>query len=140
MIPLLCEKKNLTVITNSVRICLELGEFDFNVICLGGQIKERPHVLNDDLTIENAMRFHVDKMFFSTNRMTIDGFVPYHLLYKVIMKNSKQVYLLTDKTKLVDRLEHSLCDFSSFTGVISDFDFPEEIKESYPNVEFILAK
>jgi len=140
MIPFLSEKKDITVITNSVRICLELGETDLRVICLGGEISERPHVVRSDLTIENAMRFHVDKMFFSTNAITKDGLINHSLLYHTVMKNSKEVYLLTDKTKFVDRLKQSLCDFSALTGVISNVDFSKEVKESYPNVEFILAK
>ncbi len=139
MIPFLAEKKNLTVVTNSLRICLELGEFDFNVICLGGQIKERPHVLGSDLTVENAMRFHFDKMFFSTNKITEGGLINYSLLYKIAMNNSKETYLLTDKTKLVDTLEHSLGDFSLLHGVISNIDFPAELKRAYPDVRFIYA-
>ena len=140
MVPFLLAKKDLTIITNSVRICLDLGESNFKVICLGGSINERPYVLRDDLTVENAMRFHVDKMFFSTNYLTNEGLINHNPLYKVMMKNSKQVYLLTDKTKIVDSLERSLCDFSALTGVISDFDFPEEVKKIYPTVNFIYTK
>ena len=139
MIPFLAEKKDITVITNSVRICLELGEMDIRVICLGGEISERSHVLNGELTIENAMRFHVDKMFFSTNAITKEGLINHSLLYKTMMKNSKETYLLTDKTKFVDSLKQSLCDFSALTGVISDVDFPEETRKAYPNVDFIYA-
>jgi len=142
MIPFLAAKKDLTVITNSLRMCQMLGEFDFEVICLGGRIKERPHILMSDMTIENAMRFHVDKMFFSTKCNTLDGIIVNnkYLLYSVMMKNSKQIYMLTDKSKLVERVEYSLCDFSALSGVIADFDFPEEVKQSYPNVKFIFAK
>lgn len=62
------------------------------------------------------------------------------MLYKTMMKNSDEVYLLTDQTKIVDRLDTRLCDFSALSGVISDFKFPEETKRSYPKTRFICAK
>ena len=142
MIPFLADKKDITVITNNMRLSIELGELDMKVICLGGEIKERPHVLFGDETVENAMRYHADKMFFSVAGNTLDGHIKdtaYHLLYKIMLKNSRESYFLTDKTKTEESLGRELCDFSSLTGVISDFEFPTEIKEKYRGVKFILA-
>ena len=142
LIPFLADKKDLTVITNNMRLAIELGDFDIDVICLGGHIVERPHVLDGDETVENAMKFQVDKMFFSVDKITSDGYVSggHYLLFKVMLKNSDRAYLLTDKTKIVDRLDVKLCNFSALSGVISDFEFSEETKRMYPNVEFICAK
>ena len=142
LLPFLVEKKDLKVITNNMRLAIELGEFDIDVVCLGGHICERPHVLDSSETVENAMKYYVDKMFFSVNGFTANGQINdcHYLLYHVMMKNSKKVYLMTDKTKLVEHLEHILCDFTSLTGVISDFDFHEDTKKAYPEVEFIDAK
>jgi len=143
MIPYLTKKKDLTVITNSARICLLLGETDFEVICLGGKVKLHPHALMSDLTVENAMRFHVDKMFFSTRCITEDGLVENniaYLLYRVLFKNSKEIYLLADKTKVVDKIEYSLCDFSTLSGVITNFRFPDEVRKNYPDTKFICVE
>ena len=141
MIPFLVDKKDLTVITNNMNIAIALGEFDIDVICLGGHIYERPYVLYGDETIENAMRYRVDKFFFSMGALTINGEIIHGgLLCKIMMKNSKKKYFLTDHTKLVEDLDDVLCDFSALTGVISDFEFPEETKRAYPEVEFIFAK
>ena len=60
-----------------------------------------------------------------------------HLLYKILFQNSRETWLLTDRTKLVDRLNTVLCDFSALTGVLADFDFPQKTKERYPNVTFL---
>ena len=140
--PFLAEKKNLRVITNNMRLATELGEYNVDVVCLGGRICERPHVLYSEETVENAMRFCVDKMFFSVNQISQDGFVSVglYLLYRVMLKNSRESYLMTDRTKVVERLDHTLCDFSALHGVISDIDFSDEIKARYPNVAFIEAK
>lgn len=143
IIPFIAGKKDIKVITNNMRLAIELGELDMNVICLGGRIIERPHVLYSDETVENAMRYRVDKAFFSVAGVTADGRIKdtaHYLLYKLMIKNSKATYFLTDKTKLVDSMEQVLCDFSVLTGVISDFDFSEETKALYPDVKFMVAK
>ena len=142
LLPFLSEKKDLRVITNNMRLAMELGDLEMEIICLGGHITERPHVLGGDEAVENAQKYRVDKMFFSVDGVTADGWIHgvHYLLYKTVMRNSGKIYFLTDKTKIVDRLDVRLCDLSALTGVISDFEFPEETKQAYPEVEFIFAK
>ena len=139
MIPFLFQKKDVTVITNSLRLAMELGDSPLTVVCLGGKVVERPHVLHSDETIENAMRYYPDKMFFSVNAVTESGQIAhsFYLMYKFMIKNSREAWVLTDRTKLVPQLNQILCDFSALTGVISDFEFPKETKELYPDVTFI---
>lgn len=142
ILPFLAEKKELHIITNNMRLAIELSDYDIDVICLGGRVAERPHVLYSDETIENAQKYQVNKMFFSVDAVTLDGFInsSHYLLYKTMLKNSDEAYFLTDKTKISHRLDIKLCDFSTLSGVISDFDFPEETKKAYPNVKFLCAK
>lgn len=142
LLPFLLEKKDLKVITNNMRLAIELGEFDVDVTCLGGRLCERPHVLSSEETVEQAARYCADKLFFSVGRITADGKISVGnaLLYRAMMKNSREVYLLTDHVKLMDRVDYAFCDFSALTGVISDFDFPEETKRAYPGVTFIVAE
>ena len=142
MVPFLSKKKDLTVITNSLRLAMELGELGFDVLCLGGHIIEHPYVLGGEETVENAMRYHPDKMFFSVGYVTSDGLVgsAHYLLYKTMLKNSTRAWFLTDRTKLTPHTGTSLCDFSVLTGVISDFSFPEETRRHYADVKFIVTE
>jgi DeoR/GlpR family transcriptional regulator of sugar metabolism len=141
MIPFLFEKKDLRIITNSLRLAIELGDSEFEVICLGGRIYERPHVLYSDDTVENAMKYRPDIMFFSVDCVTPDGCIRGgNLLYRIMLKNSTQKWFLTDHTKLTDRMDTVLCDFSALTGVIADFSFPEKTRESYREVKFLTVE
>ena len=139
--PYLMNKKNLCVITNNMQLAIMLGEFDIDVVCLGGHIVERPHMLDGDETVENAMKYHVKKAFFSTGAFSEDGRIAsgkqYHLLHKVMLRNSEKIYFLADRSKLVDSFELELCDFSVLDGVITDFEFPEETRERFPQTAFI---
>lgn len=141
ILPFLSEKKELRILTNNMRLAIELSDLDFDVVCLGGRVSERPYVLDGDETVEIAQKFQAHKMFFSLDAITADGFVHgvHYLLYKTMLKNSDEAYLLIDQTKIVDRLDTKLCDFSALTGVISDFEFSEETKAAYPNVRFLFA-
>lgn len=138
----LSEKRDLRILTNNMRLAIELSDLEFDVICLGGHVEERPYVLDGDETVENAQKYQAHKMFFSLDCVTADGQINsvHYLLYKTMLKNSDEAYLLIDRTKIVDRVETKLCDFSALTGVISDFEFPEDTKQAYPNVKFLCVK
>ena len=142
ILPFLAEKKGLHVITNNLRLAMELGSLDMEVTCLGGRVSERPYVLYGEETVENAQRYQVNKMFFSVDAVTLDGYIhsSHYLLYKTMLKNSDEAYFLTDSTKVTDRLDLKLCDFSALAGVISDFEFPEETRKAYDRTKFICAK
>ena len=143
--PFLVSKKNLRVITNSMLLATELAEYDMEIICLGGRITERPHVLFGDETVENAAKYRPDKMFFSFNRVLESGYVCTdggcaYLLYRLMLKNSTESYLLTDHSKLESNSTQVLCHFGELTGVISDFEFPDKTKAEYPQTKFICTK
>lgn len=142
MLPFLSDKKDLRILTNSMRLAIELSDLDFDVICLGGRVAERPHVLDGDETVEIAQKYRAHKMFFSLDCISIDGDVraAQYMLYRTMLKNSDEAYILMDKTKVVDRVDVKLCDFSALAGVITDFEFPEETKKAFPDVRFICAE
>ena len=54
-----------------------------------------------------------------------------------MLKRSAEAWLLTDRTKLTERVSDVLCDFSSLHGVISDFPFEENVKQCYKNTKFL---
>ena len=139
IVPFLLDKKDLTVITNSLYLTSELSKHGIAVICLGGRVVESPYVLDGEDTVDHAMKYRVDKMFFSVNSVTPSGAVgtSHYLLHRVLLNNSKEAYLLTDRAKLSDSVKVTLCDFSRLSGVISDIDFPEETKQAYPSMRFI---
>lgn len=138
--PFLTEKRDLRIITNNLRLAMELGEYDIDVICLGGHITERPHVIGGDDAVEQALRYRADKMFFSIGCVTADGNVGAGgLLHRIMLKNAREVYLLTNKSKLVEDMSEIFCNFSALTGVISDFEFPKETQKAFPNTKFIFV-
>ena len=61
-------------------------------------------------------------------------------LMAAMMKQSKKTYFLVDGDKLTGDPKSGIyffCDFSSCTGVISDYAFSPEVKAAFPDTEFI---
>ena len=139
MAEFLHEKKNLTVVTNNIKLALKLSEFGIAVICLGGTIVEKPSMLGGSLTVENATNYKVDKMFFSTAGVNLDGEIGttelYFAMHKVIAKNAKEVYFLVDHDKLNVPCP-MLFHFENLTAIISDISFPEDTKNRLSPVRF----
>lgn len=140
----LIDKKDITVITHDLKLAINLGEEGINVVCLGGKIIEAPSMLAGTETIENAQKYHADKTFISVGNVTPSGHVGvsecFYLIYKTMLKNSKEVYLLVDNKKITDDISLELCDFDKITGVISDYDFPYQTKKQYKNTKFIYVE
>ena len=140
MEPYLIGKKGLTVITNNIALAANLSGYNITVICLGGTVVEAPSMLCGHETVENASKYLVDKMFFSTGAVSRDGKTDsgiYDALLSTVIKNSKKSFYLVDHQKLDRPFNRIYCDLSSVDCVISDFEFEENTKKLYPDTEFV---
>lgn len=136
------EKKNLTVITNNMALVMFLSNYHIRVICLGGEVIEKPNMLGGAEAIDNIRHFHADKMFFSTGAFTGEGRIgsddEYDLLHRTMIQQADQVFYLADHEKLDMPYAREL-QLSDVDYVISDYSFPRETKEKFRQIRFIEA-
>ena len=142
MAEFLVEKKDITVITNNVSLVTRLSEYGIDTICLGGRVVEKPCMLGGEETIESAMRYRVDKMFFATCCVCLDGRIggaEYSFLHLTMANNADEIYYLADHDKVENKrlVKRFLFDLHKVNGIISDFTFPEETKAKYEKTQFI---
>lgn len=133
-------RKGLTVVTNNIVLAANLSAYDIKVICLGGTIVEAPSMLYGPESVENAARYRVDKMFFSTGAVSSDGKIAsgvYDLMLKTIAKNAGEVFYLVDHQKVDQPFFEIFCDFGSVDHVISNYEFGEKTKKQYSNADFV---
>ena len=104
---------------------------------------EPPSMLGGSDTVESAMRYKADKMFFSTGAISEDGTIgcsdAYYLMHKVMAENSKEVYYMADHEKIGVEAQKVLLTLDDVAGVITDYVFCDETKEKYKNTRFIEA-
>lgn len=130
--------KNLTVITNNLNLAIYLSNEGLTVIVLGGTIIERPYAVWGFEAAQQAATYNADIMFFSTASITSDGRIggnPNTIM--AMMKNSKRIIYLADRSKIDYGSSRNLCDLSGVSAVISDYKFSDETKKAYPETQFI---
>jgi DeoR/GlpR family transcriptional regulator of sugar metabolism len=138
----LIEKKRLTVITNNIMLVVNLSKYDINVICLGGVVVEAPCMLFGTETVENAEKYKVDKMFFSTEALSLKGEISsgsYDLMLKTVSKNANKIFYLVDHKKIGKSFSRVYSNLSNVDYVISDYNFSTETTSAFPNTKFVNA-
>lgn len=138
----LSAKNDITVITNNVALFLYLSERKTDCVILGGRTMESPFILGGNEVEANALKYKADKMFFSSSGFTESGEIhadqEYELLRRIMRSNSKECYYLADHNKYNNNLKKVLFKFDELTGIISDYDFSDDLKNKYINTSFIL--
>lgn len=139
----LVNRKELTVVTNNIVLAANLGAYAIKVVCLGGTIAEPPCMLYGPESVENAARYRVDKMFFSTEAVSGDGMIAsgiYDLMLKAIAKNAKEVFYLVDHQKVDQPFHEVYCDFGAVDHVVSNYMFDQKTRDRYSETDFVVVK
>lgn len=120
------EKENLTVITNSIEIIIELSDVsDWTIICSGGTLKEGYLALVGPKTAEGLSSFNAEKAFFSCKGIDMekgitDGNEMFSQAKQVMMRSAREAVLAVDSSKF-DKIAFSkLCDMKAVDMVITD--------------------
>lgn len=136
MIPYLCTKNNVTVVTNSVPIMNTLIEkqnnksFNGYIIFIGGEINSKQMTVSGPVA-ENVMKdFYVDKAFIAAGGISISqGITTYDSreanLSRLIMSKAKQTMVLVDSSKIGVINLYKVEDIFKTNVIICDCDAPE---------------
>lgn len=136
MIEFITEKK-ASYMTNSVSIAKALADKNFNVIVLGGKIKENTQAIIGTYAIDYLKKFNFTLGFLGVNGVDIkSGYTTPDIeeanLKKVALKNSHKAFILCDSSKisLVSSVTFaSLKDAYIITTKVNDEEIFKEIKK-----------
>ncbi len=134
------QKQNLTIITNDIHIASILRSSNHKVIVTGGTLYHNNYVLNGLITTQTLQSFNSMKAFLATPAMdALKGVTHYseefvdakrHMVYQ-----SKEVYMLTDSSKLNKVAFYQVCPTNKITTLITDnHEDLQEYKKTIPNV------
>jgi len=101
----LSEKKNLTIVTNSLMAALELFETEHKLIIVGGEFRRLSRTVVGSLTGKIISSLNIRKAFLGTIGFTPDKGMtttdPNEAYTKeLVMNNSDKVYVLADSSKI----------------------------------------
>lgn len=119
-------KQNLTVITNSIEIMIELSDMpDWTIISPGGSLREGYLALVGPRVTEGLRNYHVEKAFLSCKGFDLTGGVTdtnedFAQAKYMMLCCAKEKYLAVDSTKFDHIYFVHISDADNLTGVITD--------------------
>jgi DeoR family fructose operon transcriptional repressor len=144
--PYLRDKKDLTVITNSLTLATQIGDSTTNVILLSGRI--RPVTLSavGELTLSALENLHADIAFLGTNGVDAEiGFTtpdPDEAAVKrAIIAHSRETIVMVDSSKFGKSSATRFARFDDVDRVVCDLTAEQEVIASLEKsgVEVVLA-
>lgn len=119
-------KKNVTVLTNSLKIAIELmDDPGITVIILGGVVRRGEGTTSGYWAEDVVDQFHVEKLFLGVGSMEPEkGIMDYHIeetnLRRHYLKHTKQVIALADYTKFGITALNKVCSTEQVDILVTD--------------------
>lgn len=138
--------KNITIVTNSIRVINELSsQSDIKVIAVGGQVSNNQSFVGSmaENTIEE--NYFANKMFFSSKGLTLDGGVLESneqecAIKQKMLKNSGNVFYMCDKSKIGRIGFAKLAAFEKVDYIITDGDFDDKWTNTFAETDVKVLK
>lgn len=143
----LTNKKNLTVITNSIPVVNELMNTDFDIIIIGGMIRqsERSVVTHDYLFDFSVLS--IQKSFLCAGGVSVEnGVTDYNMqeviTRKKIIERSKQIFVVADSSKFGCDVTIGVTPLSKIDYIITDSGLNKSLASRFNKykVKLVLAE
>lgn len=131
------DKKNITVITNSVEILLELSDRNgWKILSTGGRLKEGGLALVGYQAERMVSTFHVDYAIFSCKGIDLErGLTDANesdaQIKKMIVKAANKIILAVDHSKFNKISFTQVCELSEIDMVVTDEEPDESWKQAF---------
>ena len=143
----LCKKQGLTIVTNSLRLTLDLGgRSDHTIYLAGGQYNDQGLEMVGNLTLEAINKFHCDHAIITVGAIDIGaGCMDYNMdeasIATAMIAKARSVTILADYSKIGQKALCAVCDLSKVTRLITDRAVSSEfsIELAKRGVELIVA-
>ncbi|SNZ02850.1 transcriptional regulator, DeoR family [Terribacillus aidingensis] len=135
---LLKNRRNLTVVTNDIKIAAELMDSEVKVILTGGEMQNNIGALFGPITEQILLNLHVDLFFLGAHAVHHQVGVTAPALEKayikkLMIKSAQATWLVADSSKLDQKAFAKVCELKALTGIISDSGianyYPHELPE-----------
>ncbi len=124
-------KKNITVLTNSIYVINELIDSQVDLYILGGHINSRAKGAFGQVTCQSLKNYYVDKAFVGAGGITLEGGVTdwnaeATELVMAMVEQARQTILVAQSRKFGKKAFSATFDLSCVEAVVTDSDLSEE--------------
>lgn len=125
ILPLLTSFKKILIITNGAKTALEAVSMGIRTICTGGEMTLESFSYIGPDAEATLNRYNADIAFFSCRGISdsgvaTDNSIMENNMRRIMIKNSKESYILCDKSKFSKTYLNTLCKVEEISGLISD--------------------
>ena len=117
-------QKNITVVTDDIKIAMELsGKSNVTVIVCGGTLSDPVYTLTGNVAVDFFSRLHVNKVFLGSDAVDLDFGISNRTYGEVYIKTAMieaagEIIMVTDNSKLDRKVFCHLCDISVIDKLI----------------------
>jgi DeoR/GlpR family transcriptional regulator of sugar metabolism len=128
--------KSLFVITNSIPAALELTKAGYDLLLVGGQVRNHSLALIGPWGVKNLESYHVDRAFMGTSGITLShGFsTPDSLdaqMKQAMIRIADKTYVLTDSSKFGHNCMVSFAKCSEIHLTLTDPRLPQKVLKEF---------
>lgn len=133
------------VITNSMPVFLKFKDDSrYEIILVGGRYRSHTDVFVGSFTNENLKNMRVKTAFVGTNGICNDNITTSNeeegVCQKIIMDNAVKKFVLCDSSKIDKEDFFSFYNLKDVTGIITDSNMDEELKEKYEKIVDVIDR
>lgn len=141
------EKRDITVVTNSLHAMNELSHYsDINLLMLGGTLCEKNMSFYGAPAEYHLNNLHVDKLFLEINGFHIQRGITNNseaeaILNRMMCKSANEIIVLADSSKLNKVCLHQVLEASKISKLITDSNITSEIHKDIEScgIEVLIA-
>ena len=143
---LLKHMRDITIVTNSIRVINELaGSAGLKVIGVGGLVSNNQSFVGMAAHNDIRKNYFANKMFFSSRGVTVDGGILESNeqecdIKKCMIENAKKKYYLCDKSKIGRIGFAKLAQFDTIDYFITEKGLDNRFKEIFKDVDVKVAE
>lgn len=130
LVPYIKNFNNITVVTNSPKVCLTLAEDGLSSHCTGGTLLSKSKAFVGEGAARFIKNFNADVFFFSCRGITKEGFITDSSIIeseirRVMMANADKSVMLCSSVKIGKKYAYNVADTSEVDEIISEIDTSE---------------
>ena len=127
LLPYISKFKDITVITNSPKVCLGLAEQGISAYCTGGTLLTKSKAFVGEIAEAFVRKFNIATFFFSSQGITEDGMITDSSVVeseirKVVMSQSGKNIFMCSSQKIGKKFAYNVAHISEVDAIISDVD------------------
>lgn len=139
---LIKHRDDLVIVTNDIKISLELLESKSKVICTGGDLQPGVGSFLGPYVQTMLEQIEVDLLFLGAHAVDLSSGVSAPTMdkahvKKLMVKAARQIWLVTDHSKFNQRAFAHVCRLDDLDGVITDNNLSDEDRKGYENIATI---